>query len=87
MPEHQDREHELDLALAAQLQAALLPASCPSDCPHQSAAARNRMCGRVGGDFHDFLRINPDQTAILVGDVVGHGVRAALLMAKIMGFL
>lgn len=80
-------EHELDLALAAELQAALLPTECPSGCPHQQAAALNRMCGTVGGDFHDFIRLNEDQFVVVIGDVVGHGVRAALLMAKILGFL
>jgi len=78
---------ELDLALAAELQAALLPKSCPTDCPHQIAAARNRMCGSVGGDFYDFIRINAEQIALVIGDVVGHGVRASLLMAQIMGYL
>ena len=78
---------EHDLALAAQLQAALLPERCPTDCPHQVAAARNRMCGHVGGDFHDFIRLNDDQVAIVIGDVVGHGVHASLVMAQIMGFL
>ena len=77
----------LDLALAAQLQSALLPASCPTDCPNEVAAARNRMCGSVGGDFYDFIRINDDQMAVIVGDVVGHGVRASLVMAQIMGYL
>ena len=80
-------EHELDLALAAQLQAALLPKQCPADCPHQAVAARNRMCGSVGGDFYDFLRLNEDQIAVLIGDVAGHGVTAALIMAQIMGYL
>ena len=78
---------DADLALAAELQAALLPSSCPADCPHQEAAARNRMSGRVGGDFYDFIRINPDQVAVVIGDVLGHGVRASLLMAQIMGRL
>jgi len=80
-------EQELDLALAAELQAALLPKTCPTDCPHHVAAARNRMCAGVGGDFYDFLRINDDQIALVVGDVMGHGVRASLVMAQIMGFL
>ncbi|MCK4624179.1 MAG: PP2C family protein-serine/threonine phosphatase [Phycisphaerae bacterium] len=80
-------EHELDLALASELQAALLPSACPHDCPHQIAAARNRMCTDVGGDFYDFLRLNDDQFALVIGDVVGHGVRASLMMAQIMGFL
>ena len=78
---------DADLALAAELQAALLPSSCPPDCPHQEAAARNRMSGRVGGDFYDFIRINDDQVAVVIGDVLGHGVRASLLMAQIMGRL
>lgn len=78
---------DFELALAAELQAALLPVSCPPDCSHQHAAARNRMCGQVGGDFYDFMRIHEDQVAVVIGDVVGHGVRASLLMAKIMGYL
>jgi sigma-B regulation protein RsbU (phosphoserine phosphatase) len=78
---------DLELALAAELQAALLPTTCPSHCAHQEAAARNRMCGGVGGDFYDFLHINDDQIAVVIGDVVGHGVRASLLMAKLMGYL
>lgn len=86
-PEQRTDEEAVDLTLAAELQAALLPKECPSDCPHQLAAARNRMCGSVGGDFYDFIRINDEQFAILIGDVVGHGVRASLMMAQIMGFL
>jgi len=77
----------LDLALAAELQAALLPKRCPLDCAHQVAAARNRMCGSVGGDFYDFIRVNEDQTVLFVGDVVGHGVSASLVMAQLMGYL
>jgi len=80
------QEDEHDLALAAELQAALLPRTCPTDCPHQAAAARNRMCRRLGGDFYDFIRLNDDQIAMVVGDVVGHGVRAALLMAQLTAF-
>ena len=87
MLETNDSGLDLDLALAAELQSALLPKSCPSDCPNHVAAARNRMCAGVGGDFYDFLRINDEQIALVIGDVVGHGVRASLIMAQIMGFL
>ncbi len=80
-------QHEFDLALAAELQSALLPQSCPTDCPNHVAAARNRMCSAVGGDFHDFIRVNEDQIAVVIGDVVGHGVRASLVMAQIMALL
>ncbi len=80
-------EEQLDLQLAARLQAALLPKGCPLECAHFVAGTHNRMCGSVGGDFYDFIRLNSDQYAIVIGDVLGHGVRAALLMAQITGFL
>jgi serine phosphatase RsbU (regulator of sigma subunit) len=80
-------EDQLDLALAAELQAALLPERCVSVCAHHEVAALNRMCGGVGGDFYDFISVNSDQAAMILGDVVGHGVRASLIMAQIMGFL
>ncbi len=78
---------QLDLALAAELQAALLPTPELTGLDGLRGAALNRMCGTVGGDFYDVLRLNDDQVALVVGDVVGHGVRAALVMAQIMGFL
>jgi len=87
MPPVPRTESDVELALAAELQAALLPRGCPGDCPHQVAAARNRMSGAVGGDFYSFLRLHQDQIAVMVGDVVGHGVHAALVMAQIMGYL
>ena len=80
-------EEELDMALAAELQAALMPSDWDINSPNYAAAALNRMCGRVGGDFCDFIRLNNDQVAVAVGDVGGHGVRASLLMARVMGFL
>ena len=87
MTPQQITEAESDLALAAELQAALLPKACPTDCPNHVAAARNRMYAGVGGDFYDFIPVNPEQIALVIGDVVGHGVRASLVMAQIMGLL
>jgi sigma-B regulation protein RsbU (phosphoserine phosphatase) len=86
-PTTEPTDEQIDLALAAELQAALLPRGCPKGCSQHALAARNRMCGQVGGDFYDFIRVNEDQTVIVIGDVVGHGVSAALMMAQIMGFL
>jgi len=80
-------QDDLDLALAAELQAALMPSDWRIDSPDYRAAAMNRMCGRVGGDFCDFIRLNSDQVAAAIGDVGGHGVRASLLMARVMGLL
>ncbi len=80
-------EQELDLALAGELQSALLPKACPADCPHHVAAARNRMCAGVGGGVYDFLKLNDDQIALVIEDVVGYGMRTLLVMAQIVGFL
>lgn len=82
-----DPEEELDLALAADLQSALLPTFQPSPASKNPLAALNRMCGSVGGDFYDFLPINDEQSAVVIGDVVGHGIRASLIMARIMGMI
>ncbi len=82
-----DAEQELDMALAVELQSALMPADWTIDAANYRATAMNRMCGCVGGDFCDFIRLNSDQVAIAIGDVAGRGVRASLLMARIMGFL
>jgi len=81
------QDDQQELALAAELQAALLPKAVPHDFPHLQAAARNAMCRHIGGDFYDFVRINEDQLGVVVGDVIGHGVQASLVMAQIMGFL
>jgi len=39
----------------------------------------------VGGDFYDFIELSDDQIVIIVGDVSGKGVPAALMMAKLTG--
>jgi serine phosphatase RsbU (regulator of sigma subunit) len=80
------REDESDIVLASRLQAALLPDTCPGDCGNHVMEAANRMSGGVGGDFYDLIRLNQDQIVIMIGDVIGHGIRAALVMAQIMGF-
>ncbi|MCK4602937.1 MAG: PP2C family protein-serine/threonine phosphatase [Phycisphaerae bacterium] len=80
-------EHELDIALAAEIQAGLLPKACPHDCPNHVAAARNRMCAGVGGDFYDFIRLPSNNLGVGICDVVGKGVRASLLMASIRASL
>jgi len=87
MSQERITQEPADLALAAQLQLALLPRQAPAALAHHVIAARNRMCGAVGGDFYDFLTLNEDQVALVIGDVVGHGVAAALMMAQIMGYL
>ncbi len=42
-----------------------------------------KACSVVAGDFYDFIRINPDELGILMGDVSGHGIEAGMVMALV----
>ena len=74
------------LELAGAVQAALLEGEAPH-CQCGKVVLRNRMSEAVGGDFHDFRPLGQDQVAFVIGDVMGHGVGAALLMTLIVGLL
>ena len=77
------------LALAQEVQQNLLPSRTP-DIEGLDIAGHATYCDETGGDYYDFLRIagQPDTTTtIVVGDVVGHGVAAAMLMATARGIL
>ena len=77
------------LALAQEVQQNLLPSGTP-DVRGLDIAAHATYCDETGGDYYDFLKIagQPDTTAtIVVGDVVGHGMAAAMLMATSRGIL
>lgn len=86
MTEHESGLNEHDLQIAATIQESLLPHTCPH-CPHGHIAAGHRMQGQVGGDFYDFPFPGEGKAGLLIGDVMGHGVSAALLMAMIVGLL
>ena len=77
------------LALAQEVQQNLLPSGTPN-IKGLDIAGHATYCDETGGDYYDFLKIagQPDTTAtIVVGDVVGHGVAAAMLMATARGIL
>jgi sigma-B regulation protein RsbU (phosphoserine phosphatase) len=77
------------LALAKEVQQNLLPSDTPR-IEGLDIASHATYCDETGGDYFDFLRIAglPDTTiAIAMGDVVGHGVAAAMLMATARGTL
>ena len=77
------------LALAQEVQQNLLPSGTP-DISGLDIAAHVTYCDETGGDYYDFLKIagQPDTTGtIVVGDVVGHGIAAAMLMATARGIL
>jgi sigma-B regulation protein RsbU (phosphoserine phosphatase) len=77
------------LALAQEVQQNLLPSGTP-EIKGLDITGHATYCDETGGDYFDFLTIagQPDTTAaIAVGDVVGHGVAAAMLMATARGIL
>ena len=75
-----------DLKLAIEVQRALLDRHIP-DCNCGKIVVRNKMCSDIGGDFYYFKQINSDQVAIAIGDVMGHGMSAALILSILMGKL
>jgi len=86
------RQHELlrqSLALAKELQQRLLPAEIPQ-FPGYDIYVESIYCQEAGGDYYDFFQLPsqaPAGLAFAVGDVSGHNVGAALLMALTKGVL
>lgn len=77
---------EEELALARDIQQGLLPKSNPLmqglDISGVSIPAMT-----VGGDYFDYIELSPDKLLVVVGDVSGKGVSAAIYMSKIQGMI
>lgn len=73
---------KIDLEWACGVQHALLPKP-PGNVPGYEFAAFYKPAYEVGGDYYDFIPLPGNRLAVLVGDVAGKGVAAALLMAKL----
>ncbi|MEZ0388399.1 MAG: SpoIIE family protein phosphatase [Verrucomicrobium sp.] len=87
-------EMEADLEMARELQSAFLPRHYPvfpaAASPERSAIQfchRYATTTELGGDFFDILRLSDTQAGIFICDVMGHGVRAALVTAIIRGLV
>ena len=74
-----------DLRGAAQIQHELLPPSRYTG-PYVDVAARAHPCQIIGGDFFDYQDTG-HQFRLVLGDVCGHGVAAALQAAVVQGIL
>jgi serine phosphatase RsbU (regulator of sigma subunit)/CheY-like chemotaxis protein/anti-sigma regulatory factor (Ser/Thr protein kinase) len=75
--------------LVETLQRSLLPDRLPHH-PRLELAARYLPSGlapQIGGDWYDALELDRDRTAVMIGDVVGHGVRAATTMSELRNAL
>lgn len=80
-----EREHivlDTQLSIAAQIQRSLLPPA-PGGTRGVHWGARLEPAGRIGGDLYDFVERAPRSWLVLVGDVSGKGIPAALVQASI----
>lgn len=73
------------LRLAADVQRRMLPAH-PPNVPPFEIAARYVPSFELGGDFYDFIPLD-GHLGVAVGDVVGKGIAASLLMASVRAFI
>ncbi|MFC1805852.1 SpoIIE family protein phosphatase, partial [Planctomycetota bacterium] len=73
---------ERDMHLAAEVQRSFLPDGPPSIDGYEFALHHVSALG-VGGDFYDFLPLGGGRIALVLGDVSGKGISAALLMARL----
>ncbi len=81
-----ERRAAQELEIAKQVQARLFPQTLPAfrslDYAGICIQARH-----VGGDYYDFLALGQNRLALLVGDISGKGIAAALLMANLQANL
>ncbi len=76
--------HELEIAM--QVQARLFPQRLPSmrSLEYAGACVQTR---RVGGDYYDFLDLGQDRLGLVIADIAGKGMPAALMMANLQANL
>lgn len=75
-----------ELATARKIQQAMLPTE-PPDSGSLNIDFYAESASEVGGDYFDFLPLENGKMAFAIGDVTGHGVPAALLMAMVKSCL
>ena len=87
-------EMQADLEMARELQIAFLPRQYPvfppTASPERSALQfchRYHTSTQLGGDFFDVLALSDTHAGVLICDVMGHGVRAALVTAIVRGLV
>ncbi|HEY3913473.1 MAG TPA: SpoIIE family protein phosphatase, partial [Verrucomicrobiae bacterium] len=85
---------EDDLKMARDIQQAILPQQYPAFPPTASCEAsllkfchRYHPTGQVGGDFFKVLTLTDTMAGLFICDVMGHGVRSALVTAMVRGLV
>ena len=73
---------EQDLKLATEVQQAFLPDSEPAGTGYR-VRSFYQAANHIGGDYFDYIELDNGRIGVVVADVVGHGVAAAMFMAKL----
>ncbi len=82
--ERQRLENEVEIA--RQVQQQLFPQTIPS-LPGLELAAICRPARTVSGDYYDFIKLGPSRVGVVLADISGKGIFAALLMASLQAAL
>ncbi|MFZ0792291.1 MAG: SpoIIE family protein phosphatase, partial [Candidatus Korobacteraceae bacterium] len=81
-----ERRSEQEMQIARQVQSRLLPQQAPS-LPTLECAGRCIQTRAVGGDYYDFLDFGAGKLGLVLADISGKGISAALLMANLQANL
>jgi sigma-B regulation protein RsbU (phosphoserine phosphatase) len=76
------KQQEQELAKAREIQEGLLPKKIPQ-IKGLDVAGTWQPASTVGGDYFDVLKFSEKKIGVCIGDVVGKGISAALLMANL----
>ena len=82
----QQHEMQKSLEMACKAQMSMLPQSLP-DMEGLEIATFCHPAKEVGGDYYDFIRLDKDRLGVVIGDVSGKGMPAALYMTMTKGLL
>jgi serine phosphatase RsbU (regulator of sigma subunit) len=81
-----ERRVERELEIAREVQANLLPHHRPA-IPSLDYAGKCIQARQVGGDYYDYLYLGPGRLGLVLADISGKGIGAALLMASLQASL
>ena len=83
--EEESRRYQQELAIAASIQQSLMAVTIP-EVPYARLKGRNIPCKDIGGDFFDAVNTD-DGLAVVLADVAGKGVSAAILASTLQGMI
>jgi phosphoserine phosphatase RsbU/P len=77
---------QAEMNLARSIQQRLLPRESPK-LPALDVAGINRAASETSGDYFDYVQLPDDRFGVIIADVTGHGLGAALIMTAARAFL